>query len=171
MTEWGGRGACGVSPPHDEVLLFRQKDPKPLAPGRGPSGSFAPVPTVRAAELAALRQSSPYNQIRHWGAATPAGAMRWRHEMARLQLQRITTRSFATLRMTDWEKQIPRFARNDNLEVDILLFIPVARGMGPSSPPGGFARRSWVTILCTSTSLCIWEAGRHWGSSSGWCLF
>ena len=72
-----------MSPPHDEVLLFRQKDPKPLAPGRGPSGSFAPVPTVRAAELAALRQSSPYNQIRHWGAATPAGAMRWRHEMAR----------------------------------------------------------------------------------------
>ena len=171
MTGRGGRGACGVSAPHDEVLLFRQKDPKPLAPGRGPSGAFAPVPTVRAAELAALRQSSPYNQIRHWGAATPAGAMRWRHEMARLQLQRITTRSFATLRMTDWEKQIPRFARNDNLEVDILLFIPVARGMGPSSRPGGFARRSWVTILCTSTSLCIWEAGRHWGSSSGWCLF
>ena len=117
-----------MSPPHDEVLLFRQKDPKPLAPGRGPSGSFAPVPTVRAAELAALRQSSPYNQIRHWGAATPAGAMRWRG----YNWQRITTRSFATLRMTDWEKQIPRFARNDNLEVDVLSFIPVARGMGPS---------------------------------------
>ena len=27
-----------------EVLLFRQKDPKPWAPGRGPSGAFAPVP-------------------------------------------------------------------------------------------------------------------------------
>ena len=28
------RGACGVSAPHDAVLLFRQKDPKPWAPGR-----------------------------------------------------------------------------------------------------------------------------------------
>ena len=38
---------CGVSPPHDEVLLFRQKDPKPLAPGRGPRGvPFAPVPVA-----------------------------------------------------------------------------------------------------------------------------
>ena len=53
------RKARGVSSPRDEVLLFRQKDPKPLAPGRGPSGAFAPVPTVRAAELASLRQSSP----------------------------------------------------------------------------------------------------------------
>ena len=35
---------CGVSPPHGEILLFRQKDPKPWAPGRGPSGAFAPVP-------------------------------------------------------------------------------------------------------------------------------
>ena len=26
----------GVSAPHAEVLLFRQKAPKPLAPGRGP---------------------------------------------------------------------------------------------------------------------------------------
>ena len=50
---------CGVSPPHGEVLLFRQKDPKPWAPGRGPSGAFAPVPFVRAAELASLKQSSP----------------------------------------------------------------------------------------------------------------
>ena len=32
-----GDGDCGVSPPHDEVLLFRQKDPKPVAPGRGPA--------------------------------------------------------------------------------------------------------------------------------------
>ncbi len=27
----------GVSPPYDEVLLFRQKDPKPFLPVRGPS--------------------------------------------------------------------------------------------------------------------------------------
>ena len=82
-----GAGGCGVSPPHDEVpstlrqaqgsgqaLLFRQKDPKPLAPRRGPSGAFAPVPVSWAAELASLRQSSPSNNIRDRGAATPAGA-------------------------------------------------------------------------------------------------
>ena len=76
--------SCGVSPPHDEVpstgsgqaLLFRQKDPKPLAPGRGPSGTFAPVPISRAAELASLRQSSPPKKCRDWGAATPAGTTR-----------------------------------------------------------------------------------------------
>ena len=51
-------------------------------------GAFAPVPTVRAAELASLRQSSPPNRFRDWGAATPAGAGKWRHEMARLQLRR-----------------------------------------------------------------------------------
>ena len=39
-----GRKACGVSPPHGEILLFRQKDPKPWAPRRGPSGAFASVP-------------------------------------------------------------------------------------------------------------------------------
>ena len=75
MTEKGKAGACRVAPPHDEVLLFRQKDPKPLAPGRGPPGAFAPVPKVRAAELAALRQSSPPTRLRDRGAATPAGAM------------------------------------------------------------------------------------------------
>ena len=74
---------CGVSAPHAEVLLFRQKDPKPGAPGRGPSGAFAPVPKVRAAELASLKQSSPPNRVRDRGAATPAGARRWRHGMAR----------------------------------------------------------------------------------------
>ena len=66
--------SCGVSPPHDEVHLFRQKDPKPLAPGRGPGGAFAPVPISRAAELASLRQSSPPQSLRDRGAATPAGA-------------------------------------------------------------------------------------------------
>ena len=73
---------CGVSPPHGEVLLFRQKDPKPSAPVRGPSGSFAPVPNVRAAELASLKQSSPPNRFRDRGAAPPAGAMRWRQKLA-----------------------------------------------------------------------------------------
>ncbi len=40
-----GEEDCGVSAPHDEVLLFRQKDPKPLAPGRGPQrGCLCPGP-------------------------------------------------------------------------------------------------------------------------------
>ena len=81
----GKRGACGVSAPHDEILLFRQKDPKPWAPGRGPWGAFAPVPTVRAAELASLRQSSPPNRLRDWGAATPAGAGNWRGDECKRQ--------------------------------------------------------------------------------------
>ena len=63
--------------------MFRQKDPKPLAPGRGPPGAFAPVPKVRAAELASLKQSSPPTRFRDCGAAAPAGALRWRHGMAR----------------------------------------------------------------------------------------
>ena len=87
----GEEDSCGVSPPHGEVpslcsgqaLLFRQKDPKPWAPGRGPSGAFAPVPFVWAAELASLKQSSPSYWIRDCGAAAPAGALRWRHLMAR----------------------------------------------------------------------------------------
>ena len=60
--------SCGVSPPHDEVLLFRQKDPKPFAPGRGPAGAFTPVPFAWAAELASLRQSSPPNRVCGTGA-------------------------------------------------------------------------------------------------------
>ena len=82
------KSSCGVSAPHDEILLFRQKDPKPLAPGRGPTGAFATVPIAWAAELASLRQSSPPTRFRDCGAATPAGAMRWRHGMARLQRQK-----------------------------------------------------------------------------------
>ena len=70
-------GVCGVSAPHAEVLLFWQKDPKPWAPGRGPLGAFAPVPFVRAVELALLGQSSPPHRIRDWGAATPGGALMW----------------------------------------------------------------------------------------------
>ncbi len=71
--------SCGVSAPHDEVLLFRQKDPKPLAPGRGPSGAFAPVPVAWAAELASLRQSSPQIRIIGTGAQPRPQAPRQRH--------------------------------------------------------------------------------------------
>ena len=75
--------------------MFRQKDPKPLAPGRGPPGSFAPVPTVRAAELASLRQSSPPNRFRDWGAALA----RRRRELAAAT----TARFLAKLGMTERE--------------------------------------------------------------------
>ena len=54
-------------------------------------GAFAPVPTVRAAELASLKQSSPPNWVRDWGAAAPAGALRWRHGMARVGMQTTKT--------------------------------------------------------------------------------
>ncbi len=59
-----------------------------MAPGRGPPGAFAPVPTVRAAELASLKQSSPPTRVRDYGAATPAGAGKGRHEMARVRRQK-----------------------------------------------------------------------------------
>ena len=72
-------GSCGVSSPHAEILLFRQKDPKPLAPVRGPSErAFAPVPQFRDAELASLGQSSPPYRISGPGRS-PA---RRRHEVA-----------------------------------------------------------------------------------------
>ena len=90
--------------PAREVLLFRQKDPKPWAPGRGPPGAFAPVPKFRAAELASLRQSSPPNRVRDWGAATPAGALGWRHVMARVRRQRPNT-------TTNYNDGIPSFER------------------------------------------------------------
>ena len=46
-----------------------------------------PLPRSRkvwAAELASLKQSSPPTRVRDWGAAAPAGAGEWRHEVARV---------------------------------------------------------------------------------------
>ena len=40
--------------------MFRQKDPKPLAPGRGPRGAFAPVPIAWASFD--FRRGAPYAQ-------------------------------------------------------------------------------------------------------------
>ena len=63
------RGSFGFAPLRSgQALLFRQKDPKSLAPGRGPSGVCAPVPVMRAAELASLKQSSPQIRICGTGA-------------------------------------------------------------------------------------------------------
>jgi len=50
---------CGVSPPHDETLLIRQKCPKPFPSVRGPAGDFATKPNYMAAQLAPLKQCSP----------------------------------------------------------------------------------------------------------------
>ena len=45
--------------PADESLLFRQKEPKPFSPVRGPAGPSASVPNKMARELAPLKQPSP----------------------------------------------------------------------------------------------------------------
>jgi len=70
-----------VSPRHNEILLFRQKDPKPFSPVRVPAGSSASVPNKMARELAesilslveGLKQPSPERPIRDRGSAAPEG--------------------------------------------------------------------------------------------------
>ncbi len=65
--------------PTDEVLLFRQKDPKPFPPVRGPLGPSASVPNNMAQELAEsilslskdLKQPSPKKSIQGCGSAAP----------------------------------------------------------------------------------------------------
>ena len=73
---------CGVSAPRDAVLLFRQKDPKPGVPGRGPSGAFARSQLLgcgtRFAQtvLAPISASGPGRSCalrRHEGAAWDGG--------------------------------------------------------------------------------------------------
>ena len=49
--------------PADEVLLFRQKDPKPCPPVCGPSGVPPPTPRKMARELALLKQLSPRSRF------------------------------------------------------------------------------------------------------------
>jgi len=39
---------CGVSSPRDESLLFRQKEPKPFLPVRGPAGASVSAPNKMA---------------------------------------------------------------------------------------------------------------------------
>ena len=62
--------------PADEVLLFRQKDPKPFPPVRGPAGSSASAPNKMARELAPLKQPSPRSRF---GAAAPPRTKARRH--------------------------------------------------------------------------------------------
>ncbi len=63
--------------PRDESLLFRQKEPKPFPPVRGPSelaqkqalqGASAFAPNKMARELAPLKQPSPRGRF---GAPAP----------------------------------------------------------------------------------------------------
>ncbi len=73
MTE-RGRGLRDFGPARRGPFVSA-KGPKTIGARTWPQGdAFAPVPTVRAAELASLRQSSPPDRFRDWGVATPAGA-------------------------------------------------------------------------------------------------
>ena len=90
----------GVSPPHAEVLLFRQKDPKPLAPGRGPRG--VPLPQSRMLGLRnSLRSDSPRHQIGFGTGAQP----------------RPQAPGHGAIRSRRYNYEIPRFARNDHIGV------------------------------------------------------
>ena len=62
--------------PAGEALLFRQKDPKPISPVRGPTGSSASAPNKMVAQLAALRQCSPKGSIRVCGSAAHEGGVK-----------------------------------------------------------------------------------------------
>jgi hypothetical protein len=70
-TEAKERYLSRGSPRQDEVLLFRQKDPKPFSLVRGHTGSRAPATNHMAAQLAPLKQRSPNCRIRRYGSATP----------------------------------------------------------------------------------------------------
>ena len=75
-----GRNACGV----DRLFCFGKRTQNHGRPG---AALRVPLPRSRkvwAAELASLKQSSPPYRIRDRGAAAPAGALRWRHGMARV---------------------------------------------------------------------------------------
>jgi len=65
---------CGVSAPRDEVLLFRQKDPKPFLPVCGPSGTSVIAPNKMVRELARLKQPSPKGRF---GTKTPPHPMQF----------------------------------------------------------------------------------------------
>jgi len=86
--------------PANEVLLFRQKDPKPFPPVRGPAGSSASTPNKMARELAPLKQPSPKSRFRGYGSAAPEGGETfkkkpsiqtgvWRQTLQNLKSQRL----------------------------------------------------------------------------------
>ena len=59
--------------PAAEVLLFRQKDPKPCWPWCGSSGPLRGSPTPAARKLPSLKQCAPCLRCRLHCSATPQG--------------------------------------------------------------------------------------------------
>ena len=57
--------------PADEILLFRQKDPKPFSPVRGPTGSFATVPKQEGSGTRYAQTTLAEKPIRDSRSATP----------------------------------------------------------------------------------------------------
>ena len=74
---------AGSRPRTPRSFCFGKRTQNHGRPGVALRGPLPRSRKVRAAELASLKQSSPLNRVRDRGAATPAGALRWRHGMAR----------------------------------------------------------------------------------------
>ena len=80
----GDEGAvlAGFRPRTTRSFCFGKRTQNHGRPGVALRGPLPRSRKIWAAELASLRQSSPPNKNRDRGAATPAGALRWRHGMA-----------------------------------------------------------------------------------------
>ncbi len=59
--------------PADEVLLFRQKDPKPFSPVRGPLGPSASVPNQDGEGTRSAQTALAERPIRYEGSAANEG--------------------------------------------------------------------------------------------------
>ena len=79
---------AGFRPRTPRSFCFGKRTQNHGRPGVALRGPLPRSRKVRAAELASLKQSSPPYQIRDRGAASPAGALGWRHGMARYNCKR-----------------------------------------------------------------------------------
>ena len=125
--------SCGVSPPHDEVLLFRQKDPKPLAPGRGPR---VPLSQARLLGLRnSLRSDSPRPQVKFSG-------------LGRSHARRRRDKAFAITVILD-PRLDPRLEMSMTGVGDRLLLIgdPVSLPFFPGIMIDGFARTYQICYM------------------------
>jgi len=59
--------------PADEVLLFRQKDPKPFSPVRGPTGPSASIPNQDGEGTRSAQTTLAEKSIRYRGSAALEG--------------------------------------------------------------------------------------------------
>jgi len=57
--------------PADEAILFRQKDPKPFSPVRGPSGASASAPNQDGSGTRSAQTALAEKPIRGGGSAAP----------------------------------------------------------------------------------------------------